>query len=132
MKLFKIAYNCFMWAMVIAITCFQNSWLQMRVNTGYIFLGSWLILSISLFFLLKKRNIGIVFSVINLVCCIIYGYILYGWKRLQIVPASLIREGIHQQMIKFSTVNRVILIFLLAGFLMILYDTMKRRREINI
>ena len=39
MKLFKIVYNSFIWAMTIAILCFKSEWLQMRVNTGYIFGG---------------------------------------------------------------------------------------------
>ncbi|WP_089983394.1 hypothetical protein [Clostridium sp. C105KSO13] len=68
MKCFKAFYNCSMWAMVIALT--------------------------SLFYLaIKKREIGTIFSIVNIIFCMVYSYTLYGGKRLQVVPASILREG---------------------------------------
>ena len=130
MKWFKIFYNCFMWAMIIALTCFQNTWLQMRVNTGYIFYSSWLILTLVLGLVLRKRQLGTVFSIINLIFATGYGLFLFGWKRLQIVPASLLREGIHQTAVKFSVINRIVLLFIVIGMLLIIMDAVRVKQVI--
>ena len=114
MKLFKIVYNSFIWAMTIAILCFKSEWLQMRVNTGYI-LGGLLILStVVIWFVFRKRE--------NV-------FIMYGAERMKVVPAALIREGIHQTRIPFSKINLVLCIITVAGILMIgLSDIFKIRQ----
>lgn len=121
MKYLSAVYNCFPWAMTIAITCFRSMWLQMRVNTGYIFLGGWLFLTATLciIFRKKQRAFGLIFTAFNLLICTLYAYVLYGWKRMQVVPASIIREGLHQSTLKFAVINRFILILLVVGIVLI-------------
>ena len=121
MKYFSAVYNCFSWAMIIAITCFRSMWLQMRVNTGYIFLGGWIFLTAILCIIIQKkqRAFGLIFTAFNLLICTLYAYVLYGWKRMQVVPASIIREGLHQSTLKFAVINRFILILLIVGIVSI-------------
>ena len=120
----SIIFNSILWAMSIALSCFKSEWLEMRVNIGYIFFASTLILSIILFIALKKksRKLNLKFTLINSIIMFFYGIFLYGFKRIQIVPASIIREGIHQTRIPFSTINNVILIFLICGIIYLIVD----------
>lgn len=115
--------------MLIALTCFNNTWLQMRVNTGYIFYAGWVVLTVLLGIILRKREPGLRFSLINLVICTVYSIFLYGWKRLQIVPASIIREGIHQGTIKFSVINTAVFVFIVLGMAIILLDAIKQKNN---
>lgn len=116
MKYFPILYNSFLWALVVSITCFKSEWLEMRVNIGLILFALWLVLftGISLLSRKKTAKLGFTFSAINLVVCSIYGLLLYGIRRLAVVPASIIREGLHITKISFSSINIVLCIFLLA------------------
>lgn len=120
----SIIFNSILWAMSIALSCFKSEWLEMRVNIGYIFFASTFILSIILFIALKKksRKLNLKFTLINSIIMFFYGIFLYGFKRIQIVPASIIREGIHQTRIPFSTINNVILIVLICGIIYLIVD----------
>lgn len=120
----SIIFNSILWAMSIALSCFKSEWLEMRVNIGYIFFASALTLSLILFIALKKksRKLNLKFTLINSIIMFFYGIFLYGFKRIQIVPASIIREGIHQTRIPFSTINNVILIFLICGIIYLIVD----------
>lgn len=120
----SIIFNSILWAMAIALSCFKSEWLEMRVNIGYIFFASTFILSIILFIALKKksRKLNLKFTLINSIIMFFYGIFLYGFKRIQIVPASIIREGIHQTRIPFSTINNVILIVLICGIIYLIVD----------
>lgn len=120
----SIIFNSILLAMAIALSCFKSEWLEMRVNIGYIFFASALTLSLILFIALKKksRKLNLKFTLINSIIMFFYGIFLYGFKRIQIVPASIIREGIHQTRIPFSTINNVILIFLICGIIYLIVD----------
>jgi hypothetical protein len=117
MKYFSILYNSLLWTLVISITCFKSEWLEMRVNIGHVLFAVWLILftAISLLSRKKTAKFGFSFSAINLVICLIYSLLLYGIGRLAVVPASIIREGLHLTNIGFSCINVVLFVFLLAG-----------------
>lgn len=127
----SIIFNSILWAMAIALSCFKSEWLEMRVNIGYIFFASTLILSIILFIALKKksRKLNLKFTLINSIIMFFYGIFLYGFKRIQIVPASIIREGIHQTRIPFSTINNVILIVLICGIIYLIVDEFLSKKK---
>jgi flagellar biosynthesis protein FliP len=180
MKFIKILYNSFVLAITIALICFNNTWLQMRVNTGYIFFGC-LVFFIVVFLVIVARNVhkknmnsnnsflrstrknlnsknksfknnynkfgvndfknkskieknyfGILFTVCDLVICSVILYVMYGFDRLKVVPAAIIREGINRTSIPFSQINIVLVIFLVIGFLAILlndiFRTLAKRR----
>lgn len=132
MKYFKIIYNSFLWAMVIALICFGNEWLQMRVNTGYILGASFVLLTIIFILMFRKKPCGMnaMFTIINLIVCTAYGMITYGFKRLQIVPAAIIREGLHQPRAPFSAINTVLLSTAAVGIVVIAAtDIIKRKKK---
>lgn len=131
MKYFNIIYNSLLWSMVIAITSFKSEWLEMRVNIGYIFFGSLILLSIILSLTSRRKGLKLsgIFTTTNLILCIIYSMILYGFQRLKVVPASIIREGIHQNKIPFSRINWILLIILILGLvIIIIFDKSKQKK----
>jgi len=127
MKYLKIMYNAFLWALVFAITCFKSEWLEMRVNIGYILFIAFGVLTVifSIYLRKKKLQFGFKFTIINIVICFIYGNFIYGFKRLQVVPASIIREGINITRVPFSKINLILLIILILGLLLILFSDRK-------
>lgn len=118
MKYVRISYNSFLLALTIATLCFKNDWLQMRVNTGYIFGGLFFAFLLLFYVLIKKEklSLGCKFTILNLSICTLIGMIIYGFSRMQIVPATIIREGLHLTRIPFSTINFIFLIIVLIGF----------------
>lgn len=122
MKAIRIIYNSFIWSLLIALFCFDNLWLQMRVNTGYIFMALWVVLSLLFNLIFRKQSFGFGgwFSLVNLVICVIITLVSFGWTRLQTVPAALIREGLHQNTLSFTTVNIVLLFIIIGGLLWIM------------
>lgn len=131
MKYLNVFYNSFLWAMVIAITSFKSEWLEMRVNIGYIFFATFILLSVILSTIPKGKQLKLsgVFTTANLIICTIYAMILYGFHRLKVVPASIIREGIHRNKIPFSIINWVLLIIIILGLvLIIIFDKSKQKK----
>ncbi|HBI91385.1 MAG TPA: hypothetical protein DDY58_02500 [Terrisporobacter glycolicus] len=131
MKYLKIMYNAFLWALVFAITCFKSEWLEMRVNIGYILFIAFGVLTVIFSIYLRKKNLqfGFKFTIINIVICFIYGNFIYGFKRLQVVPASIIREGINITRVSFSKINLILLIILILGLLLILFSDRKEYKS---
>ena len=131
MKYLKIMYNAFLWALVFAITCFKSEWLEMRVNIGYILFIAFGVLTLIFSIYLRKKNLqfGFKFTIINIVICFIYGNFIYGFKRLQVVPASIIREGINITRVSFSKINLILLIILILGLLLILFSDRKEYKS---
>ncbi|WP_434798978.1 hypothetical protein [Terrisporobacter vanillatitrophus] len=130
MKYLKIMYNTFLWALVFAITCFKSEWLEMRVNVGYILFIAFGVLTVILTAYLRKKDLQLnfKFTIINIAICFIYGNFIYGFKRLQVVPASIIREGINMTRVPFSKINMILSIILILGLLLILLSD---RKEYN-
>lgn len=133
MKYLKIAYNAFLWALVVAITCFKSEWLEMRVNVGHILFVTFAVLTIILSVYLRKKDLkfNFKFTIINLVICSVYSILIYGFKRLQVVPASIIREGIDITRVPFSKINMAILIILILGLLLILFSDLKDHKNLS-
>lgn len=131
MKYFKIMYNAFLWALVLAITCFKSEWLEMRVNMGYILLSAFVLLTTIVSICLRKKDsqLSFKFTIINLFICFIYGNFIYGFERLQVVPASIIREGINMTRVPFSKINMILLIILILGLLLILFSDRKENNN---
>lgn len=131
MKYLKIMYNTFLWALVFAITCFKSEWLEMRINVGYILFITFGVLTVILSIYLRKKDLQLnfKFTIINLVVCFIYGNFIYRFKRLQVVPASIIREGINMTRVPFSKINMILLIILILGLLLILLSDRKEYKN---
>lgn len=121
MKFLGMLYNSFLWAMLVSLVCFKSEWLEMRVNVGCILFGLWLVLALTAALLLRrrKRRLGPVFTLANLAVCLAVGVFLYGPRRMTVVPAAIIREGLHMTRIPFLFVNLVILLGLAAGLILL-------------
>jgi len=131
MKYFNIIYNSFLWALIIAITSFKSEWLEMRVNIGYIFFGTFIALSLILSLILRRKELklGRVFTTANLLICTSYAMILYGFQRLKIVPSSIIREGIHRNKIPFITINWVLFFIIVLGLVIIIIFNKSKQKN---
>lgn len=129
----KIVFNSLLWAMAIALSCFKSEWLEMRVNIGYIFFASTIILSTILTIANKKNTLklSLRFTILNILITFCYEIFLYGFKRIQIVPASIIREGFHQTKIPFSIINRFFLIIMICGIIFIILDEILLKRKLS-
>ncbi|MDR0839862.1 MAG: hypothetical protein LBN26_00520 [Christensenellaceae bacterium] len=116
--MFKAVYNGFLWALLLAMLCFSNTWLQMRINTGYVCFGLVVLLSIALHIVRRKHSklCNWAFTLCNLAVCAGIALAVFGWRRLQVVPAALLREGLRQPRLPFATINGALLIWLIAGF----------------
>lgn len=129
----RILFNSLLWAMAIALSCFKSEWLEMRVNIGYIFFASTIILSIFLFIANKKKDLklSLKFTILNIIITFCYEIFLYGFKRMQIVPASIIREGFHQTKVPFSVINRFLIIIMICGIIFIILDEILLKRKLS-
>lgn len=118
--------------MTAATLCFKNEWLQMRVNTGLIFFGLFAVLAIVFCIIFRKKEVCFnwLFTVCNLAVCTLIGLFVYGFGRMKVVPAALLREGINQTRIPFSQINIVLFGCTLAGAVVIIaVDLLKNRKK---
>lgn len=116
-KALTMIYNGFLWSLLIALFCFDNVWLQMRVNIGYIFFGLWLVLSILGYFVFRHRTSTSrrILTLISLIVCLGGSLFKIGLQRLSVVPAAFIREGLHQNSLPFIIVDLILLAILILG-----------------
>lgn len=136
MKHFKILYNGFIISILVSVLCFQNEWLEMRVNVGHIGFAS-IILFYLLVLLYEKRTgnlhiqkaFGIRNSLINIAACSTGIYILLGPQRIAALPAAIIREAIYLRKVPFTQINSGILIILTGGLLIMMLSDRKKKAE---
>ena len=122
MRLFRAAYNSLIWALIITALCFSVEWLQMRVNTGYLFFGIAIAATVALYLLAKKFSVldSALFCLTNLSICLVLAVFLFGPRRMPVVFAAFIREGLHQVQLPFLAVNIVLALLLICGITIIL------------
>ena len=103
--------------MLISVILFKFEWLEMRVNLGWVFFG----LVIVLFLLMGALKFFSSFfaSMINLIISCAGIFLLTGQEGISIIPASIIREGIRQSHIKFSTINYALIAIIIAGLVLV-------------
>ena len=88
---------------------------EQQVKIGYMS-GAFALLSAALIIASKKRNISLSFRLTTacMITAALYSLALYGFDRIKVVPASIIREGINLTKLPFSTVNAVALAIILG------------------
>jgi uncharacterized membrane protein YdjX (TVP38/TMEM64 family) len=127
MKVFKLLYNSFIWGIIVAILAFQSEWLEMRVNIG-IFVPLVMALCLIIRILLrkvKKENLlelSLKGTIINLLVCIAISLGILGVERIQVVPASILREGLKATSLSFNSVNMIILLIVIGGLVFFLFN----------
>ncbi len=103
--------NSALWAMAIALLFSKWTWLEMRFNIGWIFIGAWVAI-FALILWRAEKPLGFAFSIANtLTCAIVYFALSGGFAGLQMVPASLVREGLRQTSWSIAAVNIGMLAF---------------------
>ena len=65
MKLLTVTYNSLLWSLLLATFLFNYTWLQMRVNIGYLFFALWLVLIILWELALRRRQVKPGFTVVS-------------------------------------------------------------------
>lgn len=120
MKYFFAFYNSFLLSLTISILCFSSEWLEMRINVGYIFLALLATLFILILNINRRNEVKQRFalSLGNMIIFIVVGILFYGMKRIFIVPASIIREGLHITSVSFGAINAILIVFSLIGLLL--------------
>jgi len=120
MRYFILIYNGFVWGLLTAIIAFNNQWLEMRINIGYLIPAVMLVVLIAV--LTSKKTVIITgkFTAVNLFLCFILTYGVLGTKRLTVVPAAIIREAIKMTDVKFAAVNLFLVLCLTLGLITIL------------
>ncbi len=117
-----ILYNSVTLSMLISVCLFQNEWLEMRVNIGWVFFG----LSGLLFLLqlvihpLRKFCATFTASALSLVISCSGILLLLDSESVRIIPASIIREGLMINRVPFAAINTAMIAFAVIGLLLIL------------
>lgn len=124
-RFFNKFYNCALWGMVAAMLSGQNVWIGMRVNLGWIFYGVWL-LTLIVFGCIRRLHFGWKFTSSNVAACAAVSLIVFGTRKLQTLPAAILREGLGQTHWHLGTVGTGILIFLIVGYALILALNLRR------
>ncbi len=130
MKYFTLLYNSFLISLSLALICFKSEWLEMRIDIGLILFVSWIVLFLAfiLFTRNKKFEKSFLYSIINLGICFVLSLVLYGVKRLAIVPASIIREGLNITSVSFQIINICVCLFIILGGIFIFIKNRKITR----
>lgn len=111
-----VVYQGFILGLIMALLASNSLWLEMRFNTGYFIYLGLLIALILRFSRIRcycdywKANLTlhmVLFSVIGFRCGGSIG-------QLQIIPASIIREGLFLKGIALSTINQMVILVVLV------------------
>ena len=121
-------YNCALWGMTISMLLGMWAWLGMRMNMGWVFYGSWLVLLL-IFTFIRKHSCGWKFTSINLAVVMAINFVVFGFDKLKILPAARIREGICMYTLNLGTVNTVMMIFLVLGFALVLFFGLRGEKK---
>ncbi|GHS86588.1 hypothetical protein AGMMS49957_04990 [Synergistales bacterium] len=116
---FRVAgavYNGSLWAMLASLAVFRVTYIEMMLNTGFVFFGLWAAFALILFFWKRLGGLfGLKGTVINLIVCAGLAVALIGAARLSSVPAAIIREGLKQPRMPFAQLNCAVSAFLIVG-----------------
>lgn len=117
-------YNSITLGMLASVLMFQVTWLEMRVNIGWLFFGTVAVLFTLQTVIKPLRKICGTFtaSALSLVVSCAGVYSVLGFGSMKIIPASIIREGIMQTRIPFSTINTAIIITAVVGLAVVFFS----------
>ncbi|MBB6215513.1 uncharacterized membrane protein (DUF485 family) [Anaerosolibacter carboniphilus] len=120
MKYFKMLYISFLWSVLFSVICFQSEWLEMRVNIGLLGFVMMVVFMLAGVLLDNKKGtmndlLNMKFVFVNLVLSFGCMLLLLGLERIYVLPAAIIREGLHIRGVSFAAINSLILSFLVLG-----------------
>lgn len=116
-----LLYNSVTLSMLISVCMFLNTWLEMRVNIGWVFFGlSGLLFAIQIIIKpLGKFCATFTVSALSLVISCAGILLLLGSEGVRIIPASIIREGLMINRLPFATINTAMIAFAVIGLILI-------------
>lgn len=135
MKKFSTLYNSIVIALLLSFLSFKNTWLEMRVNIGWLIPLYTIILYI-IFYIISKRSKKVVIlkykvlTIGNLIGCSIISAVILGIESIKIVPAAIIREGLMIRHVSLNTINVILVVFLIIGLLIILMQKKDDKKAI--
>ena len=121
-------YNTSLWGMTISMLLGMWAWLGMRINMGWIFYGTWLVLFL-VFIFIRKLACGWKFTCVNLAVCTAFNLVVFGMDKLMILPAARVREGIMMYTLNLDLVNIFIVAFLAIGFGLVLFLNLRADKK---
>ena len=128
-KVVYIVYNSIVTALLLAIISFKSVWLEMRVNIGLLIPIYAAIVCIVLCIIHRNRNHlnrkHKLVTIVNLLISGAVSVLILGISSIKVVPAAIIREGLHLVHAKFLYVNLALCAFLTAGLIIILVQKEK-------
>ena len=86
MKLLTVTYNSLLWSLLLATFLFNYTWLQMRVNIGYLFFALWLVLIILWELALRRHPVKRGFTVVSALLTIAIALLVEGRENLLVIP----------------------------------------------
>jgi hypothetical protein len=124
-------YNAFLVAMLAGTALFRITWLEMRVNVGWIFFALW---GIFAFVLAKWSRFFVkLLYVRGMTVNILVGglgvFLFLGKIRVFSIPAALIREGLGLPRLPFLWIDAAIAGFLLLGWLFLFFASRRKPTE---
>ena len=125
---FNKFYNTALWGMTISMLLGMWAWLGMRINMGWIFYGTWLVLFL-VFIFIRKLACGWKFTCVNLAVCTAFDLVVFGMDKLMILPAARVREGIMMYTLNLDLVNIFIVAFLAIGFGLVLFLNLRADKK---
>lgn len=125
---FNKFYNTALWGMTISMLLGMWAWLGMRINMGWIFYGTWLVLFL-VFIFIRKLACGWKFTCVNLAVCTAFNLVVFGMDKLMILPAARVREGIMMYTLNLDLVNIFIVAFLAIGFGLVLFLNLRADKK---
>ena len=129
-RFFSKLYNTAFWGMNISMLVGLNAVIGMRINMGWIFFGSWILLFL-ITLPIKKLNMGWKFTVINVIANLLFGFLLFGVDMMAITPASRLREGIMMTDMSFSVCNMILIAFMAIGLALVILLNMRKKHEVT-
>ena len=116
-------YNAFALSMLLSVLMFMNTWLEMRVNLGWVFFAlTAVIFIVQLSFRPLRKFCGtFTASIISALVSLSGMYLVLGSERMAVIPASIVREGIMQSRIPFATINTALMAIAVIGLAVVFF-----------
>ena len=119
--MFARFYNAALWGMFLSVLLFQNTWLEMRINLGFVFFALVLVLFVAQVFIRPLRRLcgNPAVATFSLIVVTIVCWLMLGTERVKIIPASILREGLMMPRLSFSLINFMMEAFITLGWMLI-------------
>ena len=122
-------YNAALWGMFLSILLFRDPWLEMRVNMGWVFFALVLVLFALQWLIRPLRRLcaNRTAATFSLIVVTTTCWLMLDAEQLEVIPASILREGLMMPRLSFRLLNFAMDTFVTLVWLLI--EIVYRRRE---